>query len=100
MIDFDAMRVAKGWPTPNHVRQCADALDILTPARYGEILRWFADRCDERVWSVVAPDSKERLAVFTDEIDAAAEVKFTQPINPDPATAMADYIRNLKGEDE
>lgn len=46
-----AFRVGEGWPTPNHCRRVADALDAITPARYGDILRAYADaedaRCDE-----------------------------------------------------
>lgn len=60
-LDYDAMRVAREWPTPNHMRQVADALDTLTPARYGDVLRWFADRCDEWVWAIGVPQAKERL---------------------------------------
>jgi len=59
--DFDAMRVAREWPTPNHMRKAADALDALTPARYGDVLRWFADRCDEWVWHLSDPSAAERL---------------------------------------
>lgn len=44
--DYEQMRRDRGWPTPNHMRRAADALDIFTPARYGDVLRWFADLCD------------------------------------------------------
>ena len=60
-IDFDAMRVAREWPTPNHMRKAADALDLLTPAKYGEVLRWFADRCDEWSWHLGDPAAKTRI---------------------------------------
>jgi hypothetical protein len=60
-LDLDALRIALEWPTPNHMRRTADALDSLTPAKYGDILRWFADRCDEFVWHIAAPNAGERL---------------------------------------
>ena len=41
--DWEEFRKANGWPTPNHMRRVADALDVLTPAKYGDILRWVAD---------------------------------------------------------
>ena len=44
--DYEQMRMDRGWPTPNHMRSAADALDTFTPARYGDVLRWFADLCD------------------------------------------------------
>ena len=70
-LDFDAMRVARGWPTPNHMREAADALDILVIARYGDVLRWVADRCDERIWHLGDPEAGERLeavrATLTEE---------------------------------
>jgi len=44
--DWEEHRKANGWPTPNHMRRTADALDVLTPAKYGDILRWVADACD------------------------------------------------------
>jgi len=59
--DFDAMRVVRGWPTPNHMRRTADALDNLTFAKYGDILRWFADRCDEWMWHMGDVAAAERL---------------------------------------
>ena len=60
-LDFDAIRVAREWPTPNHIRHAADALDIFTPAKYGDVLRWFADRCDEWTWHMLDPHAAERL---------------------------------------
>ena len=45
--EYEELRTAQGWPTPDHLRRTADALDELTPARYGDVLRWFADKCDE-----------------------------------------------------
>ena len=45
--DHEAMRKARGWPTPNHMRRAADALDVLTTPRYGDVLRWVADLCDD-----------------------------------------------------
>lgn len=45
-VDYEKMRMEREWPTPNHMRTIADALDKITPARYGDILRWFADLCD------------------------------------------------------
>ena len=44
-VTFD---VGYDWPTPNHCRSAADALDRLTPARYGAILRAYADAEDAR----------------------------------------------------
>ena len=44
--DYEQMRKDRGWPTPNHMRSTADALDTLTAARYGDVLRWFADLAD------------------------------------------------------
>ena len=60
-LDFDAMRMAREWPTPHHMRRAADALDIFTPAKYGDVLRWFADRCDEWTWHMLDPHAAERL---------------------------------------
>lgn len=40
--------VGDGWPTPNACRRTADALDAITPARYGDILRAYADAEDAR----------------------------------------------------
>jgi hypothetical protein len=45
--DYEAMRMERHWPTPNHMRRVADALDTLTTGRYGDVLRWFADLADE-----------------------------------------------------
>jgi hypothetical protein len=42
----EALRMQKSWPTPNHMRRVADALDLLTPAKYGDVLRHVADACD------------------------------------------------------
>ena len=42
------IEVADGWPTPNHMRSAAAALDTLSPARYGDILRAVADAEDAR----------------------------------------------------
>jgi hypothetical protein len=36
------------WPTPNHCRSAADALDALSYAKYGDILRAYADAEDAR----------------------------------------------------
>ena len=44
---FETMRMERRWPTPDNMRHAADALDILTFAKYGAVLRWFADLCDE-----------------------------------------------------
>lgn len=46
-INFEQLRIDNKWPTPNHMRKTADALDILTFASYGKILRWMADECDK-----------------------------------------------------
>lgn len=50
--DTDALsvrfEVGDDWPTPNHCRRIADALDALSPARYGDILRAYADAEDAR----------------------------------------------------
>lgn len=43
---WEALRLERGWPTPNAMRHIADALDMITPARYGDILRKVADLCD------------------------------------------------------
>lgn len=40
--------VGDKWPTPTSIRRVADALDAITPARYGDILRAFADAEDSR----------------------------------------------------
>ena len=45
-LDWEEYRRTRGWPTPNHMRRVAGALDTLTPAKYGEVLRWVADACD------------------------------------------------------
>ena len=45
MVSFE---VRYGWPTPNHCRRVAEALDEITPARYGDILRAYADAEDVR----------------------------------------------------
>jgi hypothetical protein len=47
----ETLRRERQWPTPNHMRRAADAIDALTPARYGDILRWLADCCDETLLS-------------------------------------------------
>lgn len=47
MTDHEAMRKRLGWPTPNAMRTAARALDLLAFARYGDVLRWVADLCDE-----------------------------------------------------
>jgi hypothetical protein len=45
--DYEEMRRERGWPTPNHMRRAAEALDVLSiPAKYGDVLRWVADLCD------------------------------------------------------
>ena len=49
VLDWEAMRIERGWPTPNGMRRAAEALDHLTPAKYGDILRWIADACDARL---------------------------------------------------
>lgn len=43
---LEQMRIRLRWPTPNHMRRVADALDIMTPAKYGDVLRWVADMVD------------------------------------------------------
>jgi hypothetical protein len=45
-LDMERLRIERGWPTPNHMRHAADALDMLLYPRYGDVLRWVADRCD------------------------------------------------------
>ena len=45
-LGWEEYRRTRGWPTPNHMRRIANALDAFTPARYGEVLRWVADACD------------------------------------------------------
>lgn len=44
--EFEILRHERGWPTPNHMRKAADALDMLVYPKYGDILRWVADQCD------------------------------------------------------
>ena len=44
--DWEEHRKANGWPTPISMRRTADALDVFTPAKYGDVLRWVADACD------------------------------------------------------
>ena len=46
VTDMEALRMERGWPTPNHMRHAADGLDMLAFPRYGDILRWVADACD------------------------------------------------------
>ena len=48
-LDYEGMRNQLSWPTPNNMRQTADALDALTAARYGDVLRWVADACDSAI---------------------------------------------------
>ena len=38
-LDYDQMRRDRGWPTPNHMRRIAGALDEITPAKYSDVLR-------------------------------------------------------------
>jgi hypothetical protein len=45
---YEDMRVQRGWPTPNHMRHAADALDQLVIPKYGDVLRWVADLCDSK----------------------------------------------------
>lgn len=40
--------VGEQWPTPNSCLRTADALDAITPARYGDILRAYAHAEDRR----------------------------------------------------
>ena len=40
--------VGKDWPTPNNCRRTAALMDELNPARYGDILRAYADAEDAR----------------------------------------------------
>lgn len=44
--NWEEFRKAHGWPTPISMRRAAVGLDIFTPARYGDILRWVAAACD------------------------------------------------------
>jgi len=56
----ERLRMERGWPTPNHMRNAADALDVISIPRYGDILRWVADACDvlpSRSDSTPEPDS-------------------------------------------
>lgn len=48
-LDVDELRKQRGWPTPNAMRQCADGLDKIAYPRYGDILRWVADLCDDHL---------------------------------------------------
>ena len=57
--DYEQMRRDRGWPTPNHMRRIADAIDQFTPAKYGDVLRWVADLCDEAL-TPAAPTLEEK----------------------------------------
>lgn len=46
-IEWETFRSSQGWPTPNSMRKAADALDTLSPPKYGAILRFVADLCDK-----------------------------------------------------
>ena len=48
-LDYEVLRMERGWPTPISMRQAADALDMLVIPRYGDVLRWVADACDARL---------------------------------------------------
>jgi len=61
----EALRLSLGWPTPNHMRRAAQALDLLTSAQYGDVLRWVADMCD----ADPEPDSL-LLSAFASEREA------------------------------
>ena len=45
-LNVEALRIREGWPTPISMRRAADALDVLVIPRFGAILRWVADLCD------------------------------------------------------
>lgn len=49
--EWERRRCDLNWPTPNAMRSAAEALDRLSPAKYGDILRFVADLCDEEVVS-------------------------------------------------
>ena len=59
--------VRRGWPTPNHCRKAADALDALSPARYGDILRAYADAEDARTTQRRPPEMESLIANVLDE---------------------------------
>lgn len=44
--DTISVRVTEGWPTPNHVRRAADAIDAISIPKIGAILRAAADGID------------------------------------------------------
>ena len=46
-VGWDKLWFESEWPTPMHMRMAAEALDILTPAKYGDVLRHVADLIDE-----------------------------------------------------
>jgi hypothetical protein len=43
-----SFEVGNNWPTPNNCLRIADALDALTPAKFGDILRAYAHAEDAR----------------------------------------------------
>ena len=65
-LKYDELRKARGWPTPINMRRVADALDSLTPARHGDVLRWFADLCDAAL-TEAAPPAEPGAAALPDE---------------------------------
>ena len=100
----DEMRQRLKWPTPNHMRRTADALDTMTPARYGDILRWFADLCDatpstsaETPTRVVGGgetrliDTKPKIGALTETIEL--EIDMHNPVGPNYECDCGDQIK-------
>jgi hypothetical protein len=56
---------------------------MLTIPRYGDVLRWFADRCDEWVWHMGDPQAKERIEAARRFLAAATPEPEREP-DPQP----------------
>ena len=56
---WEERRMRLRWPTPNHMRRTAGALNIISVARYGDILSHVADLCDGVTAAGVAPQEPE-----------------------------------------
>lgn len=82
--DWEAFRKDHGWPTPNHMRSTADALDSLTHAKYGDILRWVADACDSALGAVPshvgAPPDIDNLTIDVARLARAMETVYEEDL--------------------
>lgn len=72
--EWEQRRRELNWPTPNAMRSAAEAVDHLSPAKYGDILRFVADLCDEEVVSKRYNRTASLEAVL-DQIDEALKPK-------------------------